>query len=244
MGLRAFVHHSKMEFRPALTGGGQGFHSSTFRRKTTVASESLLKDSAAEVSAVPAKLSLSRRNMLWGSAATLLGLGVAAPARTLLAAEASPPLSTPGSASLPAAGSDAPMAQFEVFMKVSRLATGHENLDSRIGQRLHQALATKDGEFQNSLGILQAVITKNHVEDVESLDALLRGQPLHDTLMAIIRAWYSGVVEPGSFATVYAFERALMYQPPRDGMVIPTYAHNGPNYWVAEPPPLDRMPSF
>lgn len=182
--------------------------------------------------------------MLWGSAATLLGLGVAAPARTLLAAEASSPTYTPASASSSATISDIPMVHSEVFMKVSRLATGHENLDGGIGQRLYQALATRDGEFPNALGILEAMITKNQVEDVETLDALLRAQPLHETLLAIIRAWYSGVVEPGSFATVYAFERALMYQPPRDGMVIPTYAHNGPNYWVAEPPPLDRMPSF
>lgn len=209
-----------------------------------MASESFIEDSAAEVSVAPAKLSLSRRKMLWGSAATLLGLGVAAPACTLLAAEASSPTSTLGPASSPATLPDVRMAPSEVFMKVSRLATGHENLDSAIGQRLHQALSTKDSAFPKALDSLQAIITQQHVEDVESLEKLLRGQPLHDTLLAIIRAWYSGVVEPGSFATVYAFERALMYQPPRDGMVIPTYAHNGPNYWIAEPPPLDRMPSF
>jgi hypothetical protein len=39
-------------------------------------------------------------------------------------------------------------------------------------------------------------------------------------------------------------EAALMYQPARDQVVIPTFAHDGPNYWVKTPPPISAMPVF
>jgi len=174
---------------------------------------------------------VSRRTMLWGSAATLMGLGLAAPAGTLLAAPATPPL-----ASSP--------AQLDSFMTFSRFATGHENLDRAIGQRLYDALCAHASTFPASLAQLQQLAGQQPLNDVEPFEVLLRGQPLHADLLAIVAAWYSGVVETGSDATLYAYERALMYQPARDGVVIPTYAHNGPDYWVAAPPPLERMPSF
>ena len=59
-----------------------------------------------------------------------------------------------------------------------------------------------------------------------------------------MKALYAGVVESGTPAKVYAFEKALMYQPSRDVVVIPTYAHDGPNYWVAQPNAVEAMPEF
>jgi fructose 5-dehydrogenase small subunit len=67
---------------------------------------------------------------------------------------------------------------------------------------------------------------------------------LKDTALAIISAWYTGVVvdEPGY--KVFAFELALMYQPTRDVMTIPSYAISGPNGWNSSAPPLTDMPKF
>jgi hypothetical protein len=193
-----------------------------------------IKDSqvgAVQPEVQPDGLAVSRRNMLWGSAAALLGLGLVAPASTLLAAPATVP-------------SAASPAQLDSFMKFSRFATGHEHLDRAIGQRLYEALCAHSAAFPANLAQLQQLAAQQQPSDVEPFEVLLRGQPLHADLLAIVSAWYSGVVETGSTATLYAYERALMYQPARDGVVIPTYAHNGPDYWVAEPPPLERMPSF
>ncbi|WP_049623573.1 sorbitol dehydrogenase family protein [Frateuria defendens] len=135
-------------------------------------------------------------------------------------------------------------AELDAFHKLSRLLTGHENLDLTLGTRLYQAMTQRDATFPATVKALGDYAAQHGHTTVEALEQALKGQPLHAPLMAIVGAWYSGVIEPGTGATVYAYERALMYQPSRDGMVIPTYAHNGPNYWVAEPPPLDRMPSF
>jgi hypothetical protein len=62
--------------------------------------------------------------------------------------------------------------------------------------------------------------------------------------LAIISAWYTGVVEDSANAEVFAFETALMYQPTRDVMTIPTYAISGPSGWTAQAPPLGNMPTF
>lgn len=131
------------------------------------------------------------------------------------------------------------------FMAFSRLATGHASISDVLGERLYGALAAKDKNFAANLASLTAMVRAKGFKDVETLEAAVKeNAPLHATLMSVIGAWYSGVVEEGSHATVYAFEAALMYQPSSDGVPIPTYAHNGPNYWVAAPPVVDAMPKF
>ncbi|MBO1325758.1 sorbitol dehydrogenase family protein [Acetobacter sp. TBRC 12305] len=130
------------------------------------------------------------------------------------------------------------------FLAFSRFATGHANLDPLVGRSLLAALQAQNAGFGAQLAALAKTVADTTPADVEALEAALRGTPLHDTLLLIIRGWYSGVIEEGTQAKVYAFENALMYQPARDVVVIPTYAHNGPNYWVAEPAPIEQMPQF
>lgn len=172
------------------------------------------------------KTLMSRRRLLLNSGISVIGL-------SLLPAIASPAL-----ASVPA--NDA----LSGFISFSRLATGHNDLDEKIGSRLYAALSAKDAAFTDNLRKLVDMVRGGAHADVESLDAALTGNPLRDTLLGIIKAWYSGVVEEGTGATVYAFEKALMYQPARDVVVIPTFAFNGPDYWVAEPNPVSQMPRF
>lgn len=130
------------------------------------------------------------------------------------------------------------------FIRLSRLLTGHNSLDVQLGERLYNALSQHDAKFPDLVKQLILYVQQNNIPDVETLDEKLKQQPLHDPMMSIIKAWYSGVIEPGYHATVYGYQQALMYQIPRDGMVIPTYAHNGPDYWVANPPPVDRLLTF
>ena len=130
------------------------------------------------------------------------------------------------------------------FMQLSVFATGHKNLDIGIGSALLLAFEAQVRDFSAQVTALRKRIIKSGYQDVEALEAGLGGDPLHSTLLQIIRGWYSGVIEGGTNAKVYAFEKALMYQPSRDVVVIPTYAHNGPNYWVSEPVSVDVMPAF
>lgn len=131
------------------------------------------------------------------------------------------------------------------FMKFSHLATGHTTLQPVLGERYYHALTGQDQQFPAKLGALIDLAGRLPQPSVEALEEVARQQPaLHAALMTIIRAWYSGVVAEGSDATVYAYEAALMYQPARDQVVIPTFAHDGPNYWVKTPPPVSAMPVF
>lgn len=130
------------------------------------------------------------------------------------------------------------------FMVLSQFVTGHKMLDVTVGQGLLTGLRAQYPDFDAQASALQAQIDARKPADVQALADALGGNPLHDTLLAIVRGWYSGVVAEGSHATVYAFEKALMYRPSLDAVPIPTYALNGPNWWTAEPPALSAMPSF
>lgn len=143
-----------------------------------------------------------------------------------------------------AASTNNDSADVNDFIRLSRLLTGHNSLDVQLGGRLYDALSKQNAQFPDWVKQLSAYVQQNNIPDVETLDVKLKQQPLHDPMMSIIKAWYSGVIEPGYHATVYGYQQALMYQIPRDGMVIPTYAHNGPDYWVANPPPVDRLLTF
>ncbi|OCX64711.1 hypothetical protein BFP70_11420 [Thioclava sp. SK-1] len=134
--------------------------------------------------------------------------------------------------------------QIDRFMTLSKFATGHDALDTTVGAGLLGGLQANDAGFDAQAIALEAAISKGAYSDVEALDAALQGDALRQTLLDIIHAWYSGVVAKGTDATVYAFDKALMYQPALDAVPIPTYALNGPDWWTAEPPALSAMPSF
>jgi hypothetical protein len=88
-------------------------------------------------------------------------------------------------------------------------------------------------------------IAKNkNAKAVEDFFADVPEGPLKETALAIISAWYLGVIKDADEAEVFAFEFALMYQPTRDVMTIPSYAISGPNAWPSDAPPLENMPDF
>jgi fructose 5-dehydrogenase small subunit len=79
------------------------------------------------------------------------------------------------------------------------------------------------------------------VEDF--FDALPDGH-VKDSAHQIIFGWYAGVVDESPTAEVFAYEEALMYQPTKDAVALPTYSFNGPNHWTDVDPPLSAMPEF
>ncbi len=177
-----------------------------------------------------------RRRRLFGQTGGLVAsfaIGSAIAGATLAnSASAAPATSQPDSATL------------NQFLKTSRLLTGHQSLDVTLGQRLYTAFSEQDPTFVTRLASLNQWIADKNPQDVEALDTQLQGQPLHDLMMSVIKGWYLGVTDNSHHAKVYGYQNALMYQVPRDGMVIPTYAHNGPDYWTADPPPVDRLLNF
>lgn len=147
-------------------------------------------------------------------------------------------------AALPSSGFAQDAIRLDRFMVLSRFATGHKRLDADVGAGLLQGLRAEHEGFDADAAALEARIARTRAPDVETLAAALNGDPLRDTLLAIISAWYTGAVAEGSDATVYAFDKALMYQPALDAVPIPTYALNGPDWWTATPPALLDMPAF
>ena len=129
------------------------------------------------------------------------------------------------------------------FMDVSSLLIDH-HLDPEVGTRMAAAMLRINPEIAQDIGAIIDIAKKKNARIVEDFFADIPEGRLKDTALAIISAWYTGVVENSATAEVFAFETALMYQPTHDVMTIPTYAISGPNGWNAEAPPLSNMPTF
>jgi hypothetical protein len=128
-------------------------------------------------------------------------------------------------------------------MEVSSLLIDHR-LDPEIGGRMASAMLRISPEITQDIGAIIDIAKRRNATIVEDFFADIPDGRLKDTALAIISAWYTGVVENSAHAEVFAFETALMYQPTHDVMTIPTYAISGPNGWNAEAPPLTDMPTF
>ena len=129
------------------------------------------------------------------------------------------------------------------FMRMSTLLINHQ-LRPEIGVRVAETAA---GQYKDLPGMLDAIIAiaeRKHAAVVEDFFPDVPEGPLKETALAIISAWYLGVVNDAPDAEVVAFEYALMYKPTSDVMTIPSYAISGPNGWTSNAPPLSDMPEF
>jgi len=172
----------------------------------------------------PSEYSLARRDFLAGSV-VLMG-ALASSARVVAA-----PLNA--STALPA----------PKFMEVSSLLIDHK-LDGDVGARMAAAISSVHPGIEQDIDQILEIAHKNNAKIVEDFFPDLPEGRLKDTALAIISAWYTGVIVDAPGSTVFAFELALMYQPTRDVMTIPSYAISGPNGWNASAPPLSDMPKF
>ena len=174
----------------------------------------------------PTLFALDRREILAGGLAFVGGLGLAKPPAGW-AAEAT-------------AWSGEPAAR---FMELSSLLVPHR-LNERVGRRIGAAMSALNPSLAEQVTELLAIARKKNARIVEDFFPDLPEGPLKETALAIISAWYLGVVTDAPDAEVFAYAYALMYQPTMDVMTIPSYAISAPNAWSAEAPPLSNMPKF
>jgi fructose 5-dehydrogenase small subunit len=174
----------------------------------------------------PTAFSLARREVVVGGACLVGGL----------ASGLMPPLL---SAAL-AAWSDESSAR---FMEISSLLIPHR-LNEEIGKRIGAAMSALNSSLSEQVTGLLTIAKSKNAKIVEEFFPDVPEGPLKQTALAIISAWYLGVVTDAADAEVFAFEYALMYQPTRDVMTIPSYAISGPNGWTADAPALENMPDF
>ena len=172
----------------------------------------------------PTAFNLARREVLVGG---LIVGGVAAlPALPVIAA--------------PTSWSDQSATR---FMEISSLLVPHR-LNEEVGKRLGAAMSALNPSLSQHIDGLLSIARDKNAGVVEDFFADVPDGPLKQTALSIISAWYLGVVTDAPDAEVFAYEYALMYQPTRDVMTIPSYAISGPNGWSAEAPPLSNMPEF
>ena len=151
-----------------------------------------------------------------------------------------------GLAVLPLPASAAPSWSEESsarFMEISSLLIPHR-LNGAIGKRIGAAMSALNPSLSEQVAELLAIAKNKDAKIVEDFFPDVPDGPLKKTALAIISAWYLGVVTDAPDAEVFAYEYALMYQPTKDVMTIPSYAISGPNGWTADAPPLDSMPEF
>jgi len=129
------------------------------------------------------------------------------------------------------------------FMEVSSLLINH-NLNLEIGGRLAAAMTEADPGFEQNVEDILLIARSKNAKIVEDFYPDIPPGKLQDAALAIISAWYSGVISEALGSEVYAYELALMYQPTSNVMTIPSYAISGPNAWDASAAPLEDMPEF
>lgn len=172
----------------------------------------------------PTAFNLARRKVLVGG--LIIGGIAALPTLPVIAA--------------PTSWSDQSAAR---FMEISLLLVPHR-LNDEVGKRMGAAMAALNPSLSQQIDGLLAIAREKNARIVEDFFADVPDGPLKETALSIISAWYLGVVTDAPDAEVLAYEYALMYQPTRDVMTIPSYAISGPNGWTAEAPPLSNMPEF
>jgi hypothetical protein len=129
------------------------------------------------------------------------------------------------------------------FMEISSLLIPH-HLHEEVGKRIGAAMSALNPLLAEQVTGLLAIAKTKNARIVEDFFPDVPEGPLKETALAIISAWYLGVVSDAPNAEVFAYEYALMYGPTKDVMTIPSYAVSGPNGWTADAPPLDNMPEF
>jgi hypothetical protein len=126
---------------------------------------------------------------------------------------------------------------FDAFLALSGKLTGHTSFDPVHGRRAYDALAQADKQFAQNVAALNSwVQTHGGVPSDTVTQALQAAQPqLAKTVGAITRAWYLGLVGDMPNVQVIAYESALMFEPVKDILTIPSYCRDVPFYWTRKP---------
>ncbi|OZI42479.1 sorbitol dehydrogenase [Bordetella genomosp. 5] len=173
----------------------------------------------------PALDNPARRTLVKGALAwTVLGAALAPlPIRRALAA-------VQDGAAAPAALSPA----LQAFQRASVFLTGKE-VSAVMAARCHAALAKRMPNIDAVASNVNALIEQKQLKHMDDYLALTDVDPkLDHDAKEIVRALYLGVVGDDADAELFAYEEALMYDPTRDVLVVPTYGR-GFNTWGPKP---------
>jgi fructose 5-dehydrogenase small subunit len=129
---------------------------------------------------------------------------------------------------------------FDTFLSVSMKLTGRSAFDPLLAERVHAALVKADARFNAKTARLDLWFTTHGSTSGHAVIAALRAtQPeLAETVGKLMRAWYLGIVTNGSRVEAVSYERALMFDPVRDVLVVPSYCSGDPADWAKKPPPV------
>jgi hypothetical protein len=132
----------------------------------------------------------------------------------------------------PAAGAD-----LDAFLALSRRLTGRSRFDPVLGKRVYGALAQADSQFVQNVAALDTWLNDHGGVPSDTVtQALEVDEPaLAKTVRAVMRAWYLGLVGEMPNVQVVAYERALMFDPVRSVLTIPSYCRDVPFYWASQP---------
>jgi fructose 5-dehydrogenase small subunit len=122
------------------------------------------------------------------------------------------------------------------FFALSALLTANSKLNPHTSARTYAALCAQVIEFEKQSADLWRFSQVHQIKGVEALSAAVAGNAaLSRVLHQIVSVWYLGVVGSGVQGKVIAFEQALMFDPVRDAVVVPTYCRAAPGYWATQP---------
>jgi len=144
--------------------------------------------------------------------------------------------------SLPSALAEAPTAAAtaskasENFLTLSRLLTGHAQLEPQQADRLYAAFLAIEPGFEAQLKLLADFMAAGKLE-AGALQAALDAQKTAFAKLParIMTAWYVGVVGSGKAARCVTYETSLMNVAVADRLKPPSYAYGPYGSWGRNP---------
>lgn len=162
----------------------------------------------------------------------VLGACASATALSLAAAVGLPFGSASAFAFSPPAGGG-----LDAFVALSQQLTGRTRLDPALGKRIYEALVKTDSAFTQNVAALNTWLKTHGGVPSDTVTAALQAEepPLAKTVGQVMRAWYLGLVGEAPTVKVLAYERALMFDPVKDVLTVPSYCRDVPFYWTRKP---------
>lgn len=116
--------------------------------------------------------------------------------------------------------------------------------DTALSQAYHEAFGKVAPDFLMRAAVLAKAMQAQGVTTPETFSgsALAQDSGYHATAVALTAAWYLGhAPDDDHGGQVVAYEKALMWRPTDDIMVIPSYARGGPDYWARQIPQIKQQ---
>jgi hypothetical protein len=125
----------------------------------------------------------------------------------------------------------------DAFLALSQKLTGRSSFDPVLGKRAYDALSKADSQFTQNVATLNTWLQTHGGVPSDSVVAALQPDTplLAKTVSAIVRAWYVGLVGDLPQVQVIAYENALMFDPVKDVLTVPSYCRDVPFYWSQKP---------